>query len=150
MVCTGFAFGFAPTKAAVLTGAKGAKSHIRLGGSGFNAFTPSKQILNGDGFAAWLRLDAGLVDGHTHLFNGVAVNRCVAFQSTEGVKPHLCVALCRYRYAFAVLIVGNVEGIATDHNAIAGTKALRYIFGKINPHLNGNIWLCIVLHSSLG
>ena len=150
MVCTSFAFGFAPTKAAMLTWLKFTDPHIRLGGSGFNAFAPSAQLLNGDGFAARLRLDAGLVDGHTHLFNGVAVNRCVAFQSTKTVKPHLCVALCRYRYAFAVLIVGNVEGIATDHNAIAGTKALRYIFSKINPHLNGNIWLCIVLHSSLG
>ena len=134
----------------MLTGAKCPKPHISLCGNRFNAFTPSKQILNGYGFAAWLRLDAGLVYRHTNLFDTAAINGLVPFQSTKGIQPHLRVVFGRYGHALTVLIVGNAQGITADHNAIAGAKALWYIFGKINLHLGGHIRLCVILHSPFG
>lgn len=113
-----------------------------------DAFAPCFQFLHGDDVGG-VAVKARLVNAHAYIFDGVPKDGGITLESTQGVKPHLRIAHSGHRYAFAVLIVRDAEGVPTNHHIVAGAKALRHIVVKINLDLCGNGRRTVIEHCLL-
>lgn len=116
----------------------------RLHSNGLNALAPVQQVFDRNNLLGTVLRNTGLDNSHSHVLDSVTVEGPVLAERTQRIKPHLRVANSGYHLALAVLIVGNAEGVAADHHAVAGTKALRHPLRVVHHNLKSHIGLAVV------
>ena len=99
---------------------------------------PRQQVIHGHLILGWVSADAGLDDGHAHLFDGVTVQGSVLCKGTKGVKPHLRIAHGIHTDTLAMFVVKNVQCVITNHHAITSTETLRHDIRKVHLLLRHN------------
>ena len=112
-----------------------------------HVFSPCQKLIHGHLAFFHILRDARLYNRHRHPLDFVPENRRVPFQRSQCVKHHLRIALRLYDNALTVLVVRDVQGVAADDDAVAGTKALRHIVGQVNSDFHVDVRHPFVPHA---